>query len=359
MADMAKTLLIAFAAPIVALTPADAGEGHWVQLCPAGSFKARDGRGPFEAGFGDALQAIIDRSKEIAGLTELVIDYDHQSVFGARDGVGGTAKAAGWVKEMQVRANGIWGRVEWTPAASEAIKAGEYRYLSPVLLQNRTDGRVLAIRMAALTNTPALDLAEVAASAAFSVETSEEGASMDKILAALGLAQGSGEDAVLSAITKLQASSTAVALAAGVAADATSDQVIAAFNAKMTRPDPAQFVPLSALTELQNEVKVLQTALSADKAGAAVDKAIKDGKLAPALKDWGMSLASQDLAKFEAFAAGAPVLTAQQTTPARKRQEGDAPALDESQAAVAAALGIDPKTYAETLAAEAKSMETL
>ncbi|MBZ9678903.1 phage protease [Mesorhizobium sp. ES1-1] len=354
---MSKPILSAFAAPVYQLTPADAGAGHWVQLCPAGTFKARDGRGPFEAGSGSALQAIIDRTKEIAGATELVIDYDHQSVFGAIEGVGGTAKAAGWVKELEVRADGIWGRVEWTPAASEAIKAGEYRYLSPVLLQSKATGKVLAIRMAALTNTPALDLAQVAASANFS-ETSAEGDPMDKILSALGLAAGSNEDAVLSAITSLKASASAVALAAGVAETATSDQVIAAFKEK-AKPDPAQFVPLSALQELQNTVKVLQNSLSADKAEAAVELAIKKGQLSPGMKEWGLDLAKTDLAKFEAFAAGAPVLTAPQLTGATKRKDGDAPILDEAQAQVAAALGVDPKTYAATLAAEQAKLETL
>ncbi len=356
---MSKTLLTAFAAPIAALAPADAQAGSWVQLCPAGSFKARDGRGPFEAGSGAALQAIIDRTREIAGATELVIDYDHQSVFGARDGVGGTAKAAGWVKELEVRADGIWGRIEWTAAAAEAIRAGEYRYLSPVLLQSKSSGQVLAIRMAALTNTPALDLAQVAASANFSVELSEKGAPMDKILAALGLPAGSGEDAALSAINTLLTSSTAVALAAGLTAGAKSDEVIAAFNSKAVSPDPTKFVPLSAVTQLQNEVKALQTALSADKAEEAVALAVKEGKLAPSLKDWAMGLAKADMAAFQAFAAGAPVLTSQQTQQKRTPAQGDAPVLDAAQAAVAAALGMDAKAYAATLAAEAANLEAL
>lgn len=355
---MKQALLItALAAPLAALA-ADAAGGAWVQLCPAGEFRARDGRGPFKAGHGEALQAIVDRSKEIAGATELVIDYDHQSVFGAKDGVGGTAKAAGWVKEFQVRADGIWGRVEWTAAAADAIRAQEYRYLSPVLIQSKANGNVLAIRMAALTNTPALDLVQVAASAAFSIdEQSEEEDPMDKILNALGLAAGSGEDAALSAIASLKTAASTVALAAGLKADASTDEVVAAFTAKAA-PDPSLYVPLAAVTELQGTVKTLQQALAADKASSAVDKAIKDGKLTPALKEWGLDLASKDLAKFEAYTSGAPVLTSQQTKPTQERKAGDPPLLDASQAEVARALGIDPAEYAKTLAAEAASTET-
>lgn len=356
---MSKTVTAAFAAPIAEL-PASADQGAWVQLCPAGTFKARDGRGPFDAGHGDALQAIVDRSKQIAGSTELVIDYDHQSVFGARDGVGGTARAAGWIKEFQIRNDGIWGRIEWTAAAAEAIRGKEYRYLSPVLIQAKSTGKVLAIRMAALTNTPALDLAQVAASADFSIdEPSEEGASMDKIIAALGLAAGSGEDAVLSAITNLQSTVAAVALAAGVKRDASSDEIVTAFSAKTGEPDPSKFVPLAMLTEVQDRLKTIQTSLSADKAQSAVDAAVKSGKVAPAQKDWALSYATKDLDGFQAYAANAPVLTKPQMVPQAERKAGDPVPLDEGQAEVARALGLDAAEYAKTLAAEAASTETL
>ena len=44
-------------------------------------------------------------------------------------------KAAGWIKRIRVEAvNGtaaLMGDVEWTPAAVQAIKDGEWRYLSP------------------------------------------------------------------------------------------------------------------------------------------------------------------------------------------------------------------------------------
>ncbi|MHB2265818.1 phage protease [Aliihoeflea sp. PC F10.4] len=356
------TTVAALAASLVPLSADIAAGGAWVQLCPAGTFRARDGRGPFDAGHAEALQAIVDRTLQIAGTTELVVDYDHQSVFGAKDGVGGTAKAAGWIKELQVRADGIWGRVEWTAAAAEAIRAQEYRYLSPVLIQAKSTGKVLAIRMAAITNTPALDIAQVAASAEdFSIDdASEQGEPMDKILSALGLAAGSGEDAALSAIQDLHKKASTVALAAGVAETASADEVVAAFNAKATaKPDPAQYVPLAAVTELQGQVKTLQQALSADKATAAVEKAISDGKLTPGLRAWGMELASNDLQKFEAFTAGAPVLTASQVTPKPTPKAGEPTPLDGGQAEVARALGIDPAEYAKTLTAEAANQETL
>ncbi|RUU11407.1 hypothetical protein EOD08_32045, partial [Mesorhizobium sp. M6A.T.Ca.TU.002.02.2.1] len=197
-----------------ALTAADA-DGKWLQLTPAGKFSGRNGQGPWVTGDKASMEQIVANTRQYAGSTDLAIDYDHQTVFGAVPGVGGKAPAAGWIKELQARDDGIWGRVEWTAAASTAIKAGEYRYLSPVFFHEKTTGRVLAIRMAGLTNTPNLDLVAVAASALFPLDN-PTGDSMDKILTALGLAKGTTEDGIIAAINTHLTSSTAIAKAAGL-----------------------------------------------------------------------------------------------------------------------------------------------
>ncbi|MEP2706244.1 MAG: phage tail tube protein [Roseibium sp.] len=111
---------------------ADMTAGAWIKLIPSGTFQARDGRGPFDAGDETAMQAIVTRTKDYLGTTDMMIDYDHQTAFGAIPGVGGTAKAAGWVKAFEIRSDGIYGRVEWTAAAKAAIEASEYRYISPL-----------------------------------------------------------------------------------------------------------------------------------------------------------------------------------------------------------------------------------
>src|SRR4051794_27295866 len=115
---MHKALAALLSAALVAshaasLTAADAA-GAWVQLTPAGTFSGRDGRGPYDAGDKSEMDHIVARTRQLAGSTDLVVDYDHQSVFAAVPGVGGPAKAAGWIKELQVRDAGIFGRVEWT-----------------------------------------------------------------------------------------------------------------------------------------------------------------------------------------------------------------------------------------------------
>ncbi|UVK45361.1 phage protease [Mesorhizobium sp. AR07] len=362
-----------------ALTAADADGEKWVQLVPAGTFSGRNGQGPWTTGDKASMETIVANTRQLAGSTEPVIDYDHQAVFAAVPGVGGRAPAAGWIKEFKVRDDGIWGRVKWTASAASAIKAEEYRYLSPVFFHEKTTGRVLAIRMAGLTNTPNLDLVAVAASAFFPLNN-QTGDSMDKILAALNLAKGTNEDGVVAAINAHLTSSTAIARAAGLTETAKPEEILAAVNSIVTdrtkfaqaaglaatakadeivtavqsaiagKVDPTKFVPIAAVTELQTRLNKLESTVGDDKAEEAVNSAMKAGKLIPALKEWGLSLFKADPTKFETFVGSAPVLTDPQLKTPKKGETAEA--LDEAQLAICSALGISPAEYRKTIAAE-------
>ncbi len=372
-------LAASVAACSTAITAADAS-GSWVQLVPAGTFQGRDGRGPWHTDGAEHLNEIVDVTRQLAGSQDLVIDYDHQSIFSAIPGVGGVAPAAGWIKELEVRADGIWGRVEWTEEAQSSIRAGKYRYISPVFYHSKQGGKVMAIRLAGLTNLPNLDLAEVAASSLiFPTEPQEE--PMKKILAALGLAEGTGEDGVIAAINAMQTSSTALALAAGLTKDAKSDEIVAAvnsmstdlkkvraatklqesasgdeivtaINSQATAADPTKFVPIAMVTELQTSVKTLQDKLSSGEAETAVNSAIASGKISPALRDWAIALHSSDKKQFDAFVDKAPVLTATQLVdPNRKVAEA---ALDDTDLAVMSQMGIPQEAFANARKQEAR-----
>ncbi|MER9211578.1 phage protease [Mesorhizobium sp. M0663] len=360
-----------------ALTAADADSGDkWVQLTPAGTFSGRNGQGPWVTGDKASMEQIVANSRQYAGSTDLAIDYDHQAVFGAIPGVGGKAPAAGWIKELKVQNDGIYGRVEWTKGAAIAIKRKEYRYLSPVFFHEKTTGRVLAIRMAGLTNTPNLDLVAVAASALFPLDN-PTGDSMDKILTALGLAKGTTEDGIVAAINAHLISSTAIAkaagltetakpaeiltainsivadrtrlaTAAGLTADAKADEIVTAVQSAIAgKVDPTKFVPIAMVTELQGDLKKLREDLTADKATEAVNSAIEAGKIAPAQKDWALGYAKADLKAFDTFVGNAPVMTASQIRTAKK-PDGDA-GLSDTDIAVCNAMGLDQKKFAETL----------
>jgi phage I-like protein len=91
------------------------------------------------------------------------IDYDH-----GQDTSKGN-KAAGWIKDAEVRADGLWIGVTFTDAAIAEIKAGEWRYLSPEFVDEWTDAEGAkyedVVLGAGLTNRPYLkDLVPIAAS---------------------------------------------------------------------------------------------------------------------------------------------------------------------------------------------------
>ncbi|HSI41772.1 MAG TPA: phage protease [Xanthobacteraceae bacterium] len=319
---------------------------------PAGSFAGRDGRGPYDAGDQVAMAAIVEATRNRAGSTELVVDYDHQTVFASIPGVGGRAPAAGWLKELDVRANGIWGRVVWTAAAAQAIRAGEYRYISPVYHHDAA-GKVLLLLSAGLTNSPNLDLAAVAASA---LPLTTEGDDMKKIAEALGLAADASETAILAAIGTITAAQSAIATAAGLATGATADAVVTAVqSARAAVPDPTRYVPVAQVAAMQAEFKTLRDTVVGDKAAAAVDGAIAEGKLAPALKDWALAYAKADLGNFQAFIAAAPVIVTPGGRPMPQRQAADV-ALDDSDRAVMRAMGI---SEVDMLTAKKKQQETV
>tara|TARA_B100002019_G_C21152386_1_gene538925 strand:+ start:381 stop:821 length:441 start_codon:yes stop_codon:yes gene_type:complete len=115
----------------------------------------------------------------------LLIDRDHQIDYAVP---GTPVKAAGWIKEMQVREDGIWGRVEWTERALAEIKAKEYRYISPVFMHKKDTGEITAIIRASLTNHPNLELKAVASSQTKNTPSShshKEKDTMNKTLLAL------------------------------------------------------------------------------------------------------------------------------------------------------------------------------
>lgn len=297
---------------------------NWIKLIPAGRFRLRDGRGgDLNAGDQAAMQAVVDRTRAYFGSTDLMVDYDHELVRAQKEG--GRAEAAGWIKELQVRADGIYGRVEWTAAAAQKIRDRAYRYISP-WFQALKDGRIHQLLNAALVNMPALDLEAIAAS--IIVNPSEE-IPMDKIAKALGLAENASQDTILAAIndrhTKLAAavglksdakfddivasakSAAAgvvkIAAAVGLGADAKVEDIAAAAAGKSSG-----FVPVEQFTELKTKLETLTASVSQREIDEAVKGAMDAGKVSPSQEDWARTYAGKDLEGFKSYVASAQVL---------------------------------------------------
>src|SRR5579885_301350 len=130
---------------------------EWVELIPGGTFKGRDGRGPFHMHEPDK---VIEASASLDMTAGLPIDYDHATDYAAPQG--GQAPAAGWIKKLKVGSNGsLWGQVEWTEKGGAAVAAKEWRYISPVFEYDE-EGNVTCLLRAGLTNNPNLKLQAVA-----------------------------------------------------------------------------------------------------------------------------------------------------------------------------------------------------
>lgn len=333
----------------VDLSAGDAPE--WVHLIPAGTTKGVDGRGPYKL---SDPKAVITAS--LTG-RPLPIDYDHAIDRAADDGR--PAPAAGWIEELEVRDDGIWGRVAWTARGAEALKSREYRYLSPVFLHDKS-GTVMQLLRAALTNNPNLRALKALASQQGGPSTMDMEEFLIKLRAALGLDDTADANAVLAALGKTTddvaaAAATASALptiakAAGLAETAKADEIVAAINAAGQKkgdqgdPDPAKFVPVEQVTALQSRLTDLEKSVAGDKATQAVDGAIKDGKLMPSLRDWGLALHAKDPQAFATLIEKSPkilgdgaVVTGQVTAGAN--------GLTADESAIIARQGVDPEAF--------------
>ena len=102
-----------------------AGAPERIPLIPAGELLASDGRRWTH----DDAATVLVATRERAGGTDLVMDYEHQTDLASENGQ--PAPVAGWIRELDARDGALWGRMEWTAWAAAHIAAREYRFISP------------------------------------------------------------------------------------------------------------------------------------------------------------------------------------------------------------------------------------
>ncbi len=268
---------------------------------------------------------------------DLVIDYEHQTLSGAK------APAAGWIERLEKSADGLVAKVKyWTEEAKRLLAAGEYRYFSPVLHFSRSGRRVSAIHSVALTNHPALhqvpalvaDDAADEASPGLAFQNEErnekECVPMDELLKRLGLlalADAGGQEK----------------------ADAVLREVDALLKLKEDFEKFLKLHDLGSLEELEESLRDgvgaeererLEKELRERDAEAAVAKAFYDGKLAERSRAWAVAFAERDLAAFKDWSENAPrVVPDNEVAAAGRKPRGDRD-LDETELKVFRALGL-------------------
>jgi phage I-like protein len=116
---------------------------EWILLLPAGQVELLGRLEPLQVD-SESLASMVAAFRS-RGL-DLVIDYEHQSLQGRQ------APAAGWIKDLEGRPDGLWARVEWTSQAREYLHNRKYRYFSPVLQLDPETRKPLALMQVGLTN---------------------------------------------------------------------------------------------------------------------------------------------------------------------------------------------------------------
>jgi phage I-like protein len=369
-----SAVAIALAACAFALPQGDATSVS-IQLTPAGDFAPWDGRDlPMKSGLWHIDQAVANAviARFAARKNDRVLDYEHQTLH--KETNGQPAPAAGWLKGLEWReGQGLFGTVELTARARQAINDGEYKYVSPVFSFDRATGNVLDIQMAALTNNPAIDGMEplaLRAAATFRIALDDEETSMNPlflaICAALSLAPDSTtEDQAIAAIkTHFEADPLAgIRKAIGVGDNVTSEALVTACTALKTKadaatqgdPDPAKFVPVSVVEQLRTDFAALSAQITGDKVDQMVEAGLEDGRLLKAQEQWARDLGKKDIAALTAYLDSAQPIAALTATQTRGRQPAatNEHGLSADELAVCSATGIDPKDFAAAKKAQA------
>jgi phage I-like protein len=320
---------------VVRPAPDEAAAPEWIEMLPSGVFHGRDGRGPYRV---EAPEAVIEATRALGLSAGVPIDYDHATDFAAPRGA--PAPAAGWVRELEVRQGAIWGRVQWTARAADAIRAREYRYISPVFQYSVNDGRVTRILRAGLTNNPNLYLSAISAAGG-------EGHNMDEFLnqlkELLGLSPQATASELLAAIENLVAGQKTPG-----AEDQGEGGAPPASDANAAAPDPARYVAVAELKKALSELNALRAERAKEAAEHAVDEAMRAGKLTPAQREWAVSYCAADPAGFGAFAARQPAVLKGEMPLGEKPGAAmrRAPAmLSEVETAVCGQLGVPAADY--------------
>lgn len=327
---------------------ASAGE---VQLLPDGVFRATDGSGrPDDVTCWRMNPEIAQRllARLAAKPNPLVIDYEHQTLNAEKNGQ--PAPAAGWFAGTSVEyreGSGVFViNPAWTKRAAAHLESDEYKFASTVFEYDLTNGDILDVRMAALTNNPGLTGMAAVALTALNDSHHQEAPMpelLKKLLAALGLQETATEAEALAAVDALKKSASD---------SAANTAQVAALTAKLNaKPDPAKFVSVEVMEQLQTQVAALTAKAGASEVDKIVTDAVDAGKLLPAQVDWAKDLGKSNLAALTAFVEKTPVIAAlggTQTGGAAPAGGGGVAALTAAEQAVCKATGVSHEDFLKT-----------
>ena len=291
-------------------------------VIPAGTFSAPGGslkgQGPWTLNDADG-QALVDRAN--AG-TDIVVDYEHQTLMSAQNGH--PAPAAGWL----IAGGFIWTpdigviatTIRWTTAATDRIREGEYRFLSPVFSYT-PEGVPIALLSVALTNTPALTMLQELAIAANNRGCPTMDVPVTTTAPTPVTTPTQNQQAALSTGSESTPNLIATLTANGIAQSAKIEQLVKE-NAELRR-------------QVDDGAK-----------NGMITAALSAGKLMPGMEAWAMSMTVEQLGHYISNALPIAALTGTQTKGvAPKTSEVNASGLNASEIAVCSQFQIDHAAF--------------
>lgn len=243
---------------------------------------------------------------------DMVVDYEHQTLKDVQ------APAAGWIKELTLKNNGIFANVEWTPKAQDYLKNKEYRYLSPVVMVRKTDSKALILNSVALTNMPAINGMEAIVNSMNNNENlNQDNSNLKEIAKALDLDEEATENDIIQAIEKLKnqvnnssnqnsdnptdgTEEVANKLESFYKMKESEDIVQKALSLSMIEEGQKDWAFEQCINSESNFVNLVNR-LFKDKSQKLVMKALYAGKITPAQRTWAEEYAMKDYNGFETF----------------------------------------------------------
>lgn len=299
-----------------------------------------------------------------------VIDYEHQTLLKEKNGQ--PAPAAGWFTGSDLvfrEGEGLFAKAQLTARAKEFIANDEIRFVSPVILYKKGSGNIVGLHSAALTNIAAIDgmddlLSLAAASYAHggaSADTSQENLSMDidelleNLRWMLNLPTLATQEEVVAELQKAVAAIKAAPAAAAAGFSIVSyvndlQMQITALSA--ATPDPAKYVPVATMKELQDQVAALTAKDLGREVDGVVTAALAAGKILPPQEKWARDLGKSNLAALNAYLETAQPVAALAGTQTQGKQPGSANegGLNEAELAMCTAMGVSPEAFKKTKA---------
>ncbi|MCL2346463.1 MAG: phage protease [Desulfobulbus sp.] len=335
--------------PVAACALSVQADQGFIRLIPAGRFEAPRGalagEGPWFLTADGAARIV---AAQAARTSDLLIDYEHQSLLASENGK--PVPAAGWIdpRSLVFRADGaapgLYGQIRWTAAAAALIAADEYRYLSPTFFYDASTGEVTGLQSVALTNDPAIDESVRAAlkARAFSPTPDAGDCSMEfkkQLLAALGLAETANDEAALAAVAalKARADNGDSELAAAKAGAESAQAELAALKASA---DPAKTVPVEAAQQMQAQIAALSRQIETSEREALI--AANAGKIPGALIEWART---QPIGALKAFIEKAPDIAALSGMQSGGKAPGGGGGPSADELAICKAMGLSAEQF--------------